>query len=405
VIDQPSSGPKRKLRIAMVLGLFPKLSETFVIEQIVSLLDAGHDVRIFALGDPKEKLHHPEVDEWKLLERTVYLPRKKGLVQKLRALSQVPRFGGEALELTRELEARRQLGSAGSFDAILCHFGHVGEEGRKLRRAGFFDGPLAVIFHAADVTTWLAEHGDQAYERLFAEAALLLPISQHWQKKLTRLGAAPEKLHVVHMGVDLRALEYRARTLGEGEPLQLLSVARLMEKKGIAYAIEALALARDRLGRSFEYHIVGDGPLRGELEALVKTHGLTQEVVFDGWRTTEQVAAMLERAHVLLAPSVTAKNGDMEGIPVALMEAMAQGLPVLSTDHSGIPELVKNGDTGYTVPERDAPALADALVRLVSEHAEWPELTQRARAMVEREFDSAKLTRELEGLLLELPAV
>ncbi len=392
----------RKLRIAMVLGVFPKLSETFVVEQIVGLLEAGHDVRIFALGRSGEALHHAVIDRFQLFERTTYLPRGKDIVTTLRALRHLPEHRLETLELAEAAKARRALGSMGHFDAVLCHFGHIGEEARKLRRVGFFSGPLAVIFHAADVTTWLNEHGENAYARLFSEAALLLPISRHWQKKLTRLGADPAKMHVLHMGVDLREFEYRARTLRADEPLRLLSVARLIEKKGIRYAIEALAIARERLGRAFEYHVVGDGPLRAELEELVQARGLSREVTFHGWRTTEQVSEMLERAHVLVLPSVTAKNGDMEGIPVALMEAMAGGLPVLTTEHSGIPELVKNGDTGVAVPERDAPALASALERLVAERESWPTLTESARRMVEAEFDSEKLTHDLEELLAGL---
>ncbi len=396
-------GGARKLRIAMVVGVFPKLSETFVLEQIVGLLEAGHDVRIFALNAPHEVLRHEVVDRWKLLERTTYVPRGKGAFAFLGALRHFPEYQLQTFELTRALAARRALGPQGNFDAVLCHFGFIGEEARKLRRVGFFEGPLAVIFHAADVTRWLREQGDDAYTALFAEAALLLPISRHWRRKLERLGAEPTRMQVLHMGVDLRGLPYRARSLKEGETLRILSVARLMEKKGIRYAIEALALARERLGRPFEYHIAGDGLLRAELEELVRARGLSKEVVFDGWQTAEQVSALLDRAHVLLAPSVTAKDGDMEGIPVALMEAMARGLPVLTTEHSGIPELVKNGETGLTVPERDAEALARALEKLVAERDAWPTLTENARRMVEAEFDSAKLVSELEALLRRLP--
>jgi colanic acid/amylovoran biosynthesis glycosyltransferase len=360
----------------MLVGSFPKLSETFVLQQICCLLSLGHDVRIFAFDRPLESVLHPEIERLGLLARTTYMKGPKNVKTRLRAL-----WG----KLARK--------PALAFDAMVCHFGPMGEHGRGLRELGIIDGKLAVFFHAYDLTTWFNRHPRDYYGPLFAEADLLLPISEHWRRELSTLGAAPEKLHVHHMGVDCAALGYRSRSLAPNEPLRLFSVARLIEKKGIAYALEALA--RAELPRAFEYHVVGDGPLRAELEQKARALGLQDQVRFHGPLDNASVKSLAESMHCLLAPSVTASDGDMEGIPVVLMEAMAQGLPVISTRHSGIPELVRHGDTGWCVAERDADALAAALVAWACDPAGWEHMTRRARQLVEAEFDSTKLARRL----------
>jgi colanic acid/amylovoran biosynthesis glycosyltransferase len=368
----------RPLSIAVVTGSFPKLSETFVLQQIVSLLAAGHDVRVFAFDKPVEAAIHDEVGRFKLLERTTYLKNPRHVTSRFTALWS---------KLTRQRPER--------FDAIVCHFGTNGEKARLFRAQGRFDGPLAVIFHAADLTVWLREKPPGFYTKLFEEAELLLPISRHWQELLAELGAPPNKLSVRHMGVDTAALVYQERRIEQQDPLRIMSVARLVEKKGIEYALEALALARPRFGRPFEYHIVGDGPLRQSLEAKSQALGLSAEVRFVGSLENNRVKQLMSSMHALLAPSVTAENGDKEGIPVALMEAMALGLSVFSTQHSGIPELVRHGETGYCTPERDASALATALVAWANAPETWPAVTARARQLVESEFDARSLTSAL----------
>ena len=370
--------PAPRLRIALLAGSFPKLSETFVLQQICCLLAQGHDVRIFAFDRPRETVLHPEIERFGLLERTTYMKGPRHVKTRLHALYR---------KLTGVPTER--------FDAIICHFGPIGEYGRALREMGFIDGKLAVFFHAYDLTVWFMKHPQDYYAKLFQEAELLLPISEHWRKLLLSMGASPDKLLVRHMGVDSAALRFNTRTLAQGEPLRLITVARLIEKKGISYALAALALAQKELPAPFEYHVVGDGPLLQQLESEAAAAGLGERVRFHGALPNTGVQSMLQSMHGFLAPSVTAADGDMEGIPVALMEAMAQGLPVISTRHSGIPELVRDGDTGYCVPERDAAALAAALVKWAHAPAGWADMARRGRALVEAEFDTPSIVQRL----------
>jgi colanic acid/amylovoran biosynthesis glycosyltransferase len=367
----------KPLKIAIVAGVFPKLSETFVLQQICALLDLGHDVHVFAFEAARESVVHPAVAERNLLARTTYVASPNRLSSKLL---------GAARALTG--------GSRQRFDAIVCHFGQVGEKARRLRQQGYFEGPLAVIFHAYDLTVWLRENGNAAYTALFSEAALLLPISEHWRRKLLDLGAPPGKVHVLRMGVDCEAFCYQPRPRTSHEGLRLLSVGRLVEKKGIAFAIEAVAKAREALP-GVRYSIVGDGPLLGELEQLVNARGLHEHVTFVGPLSSQRLQELMATQHCLLVPSVTAADGDAEGLPVVIMEAMAQGLPVIATRHSGIPELVRDGETGHTVPERDAAALAETLVAWAKTPEESAALSAQARRVIEQSFDVRKLAAQL----------
>ena len=183
-----------------------------------------------------------------------------------------------------------------------------------------------------------------------------------------------------------------------------MTVARLVEKKGIAYALRALALVVPRYP-ALEYTIIGDGPLRGELETLIEELQLQQHVRIAGWMGQDALVGCLSRMHLFIAPSVTAGNGDVEGVPVALMEAMASGLPVLSTAHSGIPELVEDGVSGLLTREMDIDALAENICRLLAAPASWPAMARAGRARVEQEFDIEKLNDRLVEKLTKLQAL
>lgn len=383
------------MRIAIVAGSFPVLSETFVLNQITGLLDRGHDVRVFADEPGGGDVVHPDVDRYGLLERTHYWSQERSLRKLLsprRALrAAVEGHPGEA-----------GLQPVGEFDAILCHFGHVGERVRRLRRLGVIEGPLAVIFHAWDVTVLFNEQPETFYDLLFDEAELLLPISENWRGRLQELGADPSRIEVHHMGIDTDRFECRLRSRDAAEPTRFVMVARLVEKKGVEYAIRALAAARRRHGIDARLEILGDGPLRGPLGELAMRFEVDDVVDFLGWCDQDVVAERLAAAHILCAPSVTAENGDMEGIPVGIMEAMASGMPVVSTRHSGIAELVEDGVTGYLVDERDVGELAEAMRTLAENPDDWAQLGAEGRAKVEREFDVDRLNDRLELLLKDL---
>jgi colanic acid/amylovoran biosynthesis glycosyltransferase len=170
-----------------------------------------------------------------------------------------------------------------------------------------------------------------------------------------------------------------------------------VEKKGIEYALRAVRQLDDE-GMDISYEIVGDGPLKQTLESQVEKLGLRGRVQLVGAQSHAEVQQVLDRAQVLLVPSVTARDGDQEGIPNVLREGMAVGVPVIGTNHSGIPELIEDGVSGYLVPERDPAAIVRA-VRYLADHPEqWFPLAKTARARVE-EDDIEQLNDRLVGLL------
>ncbi|MBX6332600.1 MAG: glycosyltransferase, partial [Gemmatimonadaceae bacterium] len=248
------------MRVAVVVSFFPSISQTFVLNQITGLIDRGHTVDIYAAGPEPAGAREvvPEaIGRYRLLDRVTYEPPRPAraplqLAGAVRVVAQRYRHRlGAAL---RVLAARHagdetplQLLYAGApfvgrpaYDAILCHFGPNGLRLVQLREAGLVRGPIVTAFHGYDVSRYVAAHGEDAYRELFARGDLFLPVSHYWRRRLVGLGAPIERTVVHPMGIDLGRFPLRLRR-PDGNTVRLLSVARLVEKKGIAYGVRAVA--------------------------------------------------------------------------------------------------------------------------------------------------------------------
>jgi len=298
---------------------------------------------------------------------------------------------------------KRLIGRDG-FDVLLCHFGQNATLVEQLRAAGLITGRLVTIFHGLDVSMVPRQKGHDCYDRVFQKADLLLPISALWKERLIALGAPDRKTVVHHMGIDLSRFCYSPRFYGTAEDLNLLTVARLTEKKGIEYCLHALRILLNLGLTQIAYRVIGAGPLEQQLRRLARHIGVEHKVQFLGTQAQAGVFKEMQRAHIFLLTSATAENGDMEGIPVALMEAMAVGLPVVSTQHSGIPELVPTENWRFLVPERDPQAIAQAVLWLANNPTEWTAITRLNRIRVETEFSQEKQLNALEAMLEKLCA-
>ncbi|MDR5857640.1 glycosyltransferase [Caballeronia sp. LZ062] len=280
------------------------------------------------------------------------------------------------------------------FDVIIAHFGPIGVRAMYLQEAGLLTGPIVTVFHGADMSEqrtlerWLPH-----YRRLFRQSALLLPISNLWRDRLIEWGAPESRTKVHHVGVEIHRLTAQASNRPLNRPLKVLSVARFTEKKGLAYAIEGVRNCKHPI----QLNLIGFGPLESTLRQAASDS--TNEINFLGKCTHEQVFEELKNADVFLLPSVVASNGDMEGIPVSIMEAMATGVLVVATRHSGIPELVTDGVTGLLVDERSASAIAEALSAIVEGKVDIEAIRTNARRKVESDFNGRALDAELERLL------
>lgn len=391
------------MNIAFLLGEFPTLSETFILDQVTSLIERGHQVSVFAERPSRDGLAHPAVIEHDLLSRTRYERLPASPWQRA---TKLPPPWHWPRAMWRSLDPRR-FGALGAslrlawgvrlfdghhdFDVVQCHFGALGLKAVLLRDAGAISGRIVTAFHGEDITNYPTQFAPGLYAPLFARGDSFLPISARWNDALAALGCPMDRVHVHPMGVQTARFARITRGSAPDAPVRLLSVSRLVEKKGVADAIGAVA----DITFACELVIVGDGPLRGVLEALVRELALADRVRFTGALTSSQVVEELRLADIFVAPSVTAHDGDIEGIPVSIMEAMAAGLPVVSTRHSGIPELVQHGVSGLLVDEGDVPALVSGLTALAADAALRARMGDEGRRIVQRDFDVVRLTDHL----------
>jgi len=410
------------MRIAFFLNEFPALSQPFVLNQITGMIDRGHDVDIYALSRLELEKQHPQISSYNLLGRARffsdmpagYLKRVVigvGLIFK-RGLWRHPGLLLEAL-LTSEngrsglsmrfLYRALTLVDRGPYDIIHCQFGTLGPLALKLKQLGATDGKIVTSFRGFDITKFLATRPDY-YKELFQKGDLFLPVSKSLRDKLLANDCPEEKIRILHSGIDCSRFSFSVRHKDPEEVTRLLGIGRFVEKKGWGYAIEAAARLI-KSGRKVHYTIVGDGALRSDVEKKIAEYGIQESVTLLGWREHEEITGLLEESHILLAPSVTARDGDQEGIPNVLKEAMAMGLPVISTWHSGIPELVEDETNGYLVPERDVEALTDRLTRVCDHPENWADMGQKARAKIDAEFDTESINNTLEEIYIRLTGV
>jgi glycosyltransferase involved in cell wall biosynthesis len=261
--------------------------------------------------------------------------------------------------------------------------------------------PLIVHFRGADATVpasagryaslnhWLYY---QRRSRLQRESRLFLTVSKFIRHKLLEQGFPEDRVITMYQGVDTD--RFSPEPTIPREPI-LLFVGRLTEKKGCRYLIAAMAELQEHYPEA-QLVVIGDGPLRSELEALAAEE--LHRYQFLGVQTPESVLRWMNRAKLLVAPSVTSAQGDSEGLPNVVMEAQAMGLPVISTQHAGIPEAVIHGKTGFLVPERDAKTLASHCQQLLDDAALWQHLSNEGQILMRSKFDRRQQTKILEQI-------
>jgi colanic acid/amylovoran biosynthesis glycosyltransferase len=239
------------------------------------------------------------------------------------------------------------------------------------------------------------------YNHLFEHGDIFMPVSDYWRHRLIAHGCDPDRIIVHRMGIDPARFPFSSNRLAPGDPITVLTVGRLIEKKGIEFGLRAVARLAAH-GIPLRYNIVGGGPLRSELEMLVMTLGIADRVSFHGACTHDDVVRHMQQSDVLLAPSVTDEQGEQEGIPVTIMEAMATGIPVVSSFHSGISELVEDGVSGLLLPERDVNGIATAMAMLITKPEQARTLALAARGRVMADYNIETLNRQLAARFHEL---
>lgn len=398
------------MKILFVVNSFPTISETFILAQIVGLIKRGHDIHIEA-DWPVElpAKFHADVERYALVSRTVYRPEmpKSWAARGLSALNRIRiwgwrrpftifelfnviKYGRKALNLTVLHERLPATAQRRRYDIIHCHFGWNGRRALTMRNLGALEGPIVTTFHGYDANLLPRVEGLDLYKELFKHGELFTVGSEFMRERILSLGAPKTRIAKLPMGVDVskfRATECWKRETGT---FRLLTVARLVEVKGIGYALRAIALIRDE-GLKLRYLIAGDGPLRAELEELAIRLDIAGIVQFRGRVTQEEAISLYERADAFLLPSIRTQSGEEENQPVVLAEAQASGLPVIATSIGGITESMRDRESGILVPPRNPEALASAILHIAQHPEEWGPMGRAGRRYVEKYFDLERL--------------
>lgn len=394
------------MKIAVIVSTFPKLSETFILNQITGLCDRGHEVFIFSRFRPTEPISHLDVRKYDLLKKTRYftrIPDSKRLCR-IKAVGWILKsFFCRPGVVIRTLRYLLGGGSPFSYpvfftalavlqtrpDVIHCHYGH---NGNLIRHLKLIDSSVAFItmFHGHDVRLGL-EGGKDYYSPLFTTADWILANSEHTSRALLEQGANPQRIRVHPVGIELKKYPFRKTVSRSAEgPLRVLTVSRLHEDKGIEYSIRAIGhLISSYPLLSVEYRIVGDGPLEESLKQLTRDLDLSGQVHFIGALDQTGVIEQLLEADVFLLTSLH------EGLGMALLEAQAVGLPIVATETDGIPEAVDPNRSAVLVTPKDIEGTAQQLYNLLMEPERRQRMGQAGRRHVERNFDVNQLNDTL----------
>jgi colanic acid/amylovoran biosynthesis glycosyltransferase len=362
------------LNILFVTGYFPHISQQFIQEQIVQFIRNGHNVRIHSFQKPKHDKVQKDVTEYDLLRKTMY---------------------------------GKQLPQLSLFDVVYVQFGYHGQQVVEEARAKGFAGPIVVCFRGNDLSGYL-KRNIHRYDRLFKQADLFLPVCAFFKDRLVDLGCDESKTVVHHSAINLDKFLFKKHVIDSTKQLRLISVCRLTEKKGLEYAVKAVAVLKKKYPRII-YTIVGDADTancsyKNYIQQLVVDLGLEKNVFFYGWATHEEIVKMLDRSDIFLLPSITAGDGDQEGIANALKEAMAAGVPVVATDHAGTAELVAHEQTGLLIEEKDVLGIVKAVYWYSKHPEEVKKIAKQARIKIEEEFAIGSTVTKLEKIFEELLA-
>ncbi|MGB3553061.1 MAG: glycosyltransferase [Jannaschia sp.] len=374
------------MNICFVVSTFPSRSQTFVTTQVLHALGEGHSVTVACKkGAPDPGLSSEARELLKKVRVLTWPPSPHALLQYL-----PKRLRNWIIQRQANDAWRHQIEA----DLVIAHFGYAGAAVARAQRGWAARPPLMTIYHGRDVSVEYRRNRLAKYKGLFADGDLHLTVNAPFADCLVAGGAPRDRVETHHLGVPVA--RYPFSPTAPGAPLRLVTVARLVPKKGLNFAIAALKRLRDTQPEiDWSFDIGGEGPIEQDLRDQVAEAGLDDRIRFLGALSHEDSLALIAGAHALVLPSVTAGDGDQEGIPVTLMEAMALGTVVCTTRHSGIPELVTHGVSGLLSEERDVDGLCANIAALATGAVDADAMVGEARGTIECKFDEGNQTAAL----------
>ena len=348
IVSVPMYGADQPLRILFCMRRFPTNTAFFIFNQMVEFIKQGHEIAIYTQRFDKDSINmnHPDIIQYNLLEKTY-----------------------------------TQVSEQKSFDVILCQSAFLVPHIIELKEQGRLTGKLIMFVREAFKGELL-----KVRHKIFSSVDLVMPVCEYFKDRLIEFGCDENKIVVLHSAIDIKKFSFKKHKRKKGEPIRLMTTSRLNEKKGVHYVIQAIKRIIKR-HPNLHYTVLGDGRYRFKLESLIRKLRIKKNVHLVGWKKPEQVVKELAKSHIFILASATSSRGHEEGIPNALMEASASGLPVISTWHAGIPELVKNGITGFLVPEHNVKWLAEVLEYLIAHPKLWIKMGRAGRLVIEQFFD------------------
>ena len=398
-----------RFAVGYVLRKFPVLSETFILNEILALEARGVEVHVFALApsrDPRfhdgigrlrATIHHvPGIADLRTLlfyaKRQAHHGKRRYWRQFAKVLATGhPKLLWRLLQASYVADRARRVG----IRHLHAHFAnHPATVARQTSR--LLGIPFSFTAHAYDVYR-NAEH--RVIAAKMSDARFTITVSEYNAAFLRALanGRMP-RVELVRNGIDMVRFSPPARR--PDEPFTIIAVARLVEKKGLPLLVEACRNLRDR-GLEFRCEIVGKGAQQGVLDALVRQWDLRDSVTLVGALAQQEIVERYRRAHVMVLPCIVGADGNRDGLPVSIVEALACGVPVISTPVTGIPEVVRDGVNGLLVPHGDVARLTDAIEKVMRDRDLWSRLSAAAPGSVRQGFDQETTAARLCALFQE----
>ncbi len=399
-------------RIAYILKMYPRFSETFIVNEILELERQGVDVRIYSLRKPDDGRFHARLA--RVRANVVYVPQYPQM-EPDRILAAHRLLQAAVPERYRrvraQVEAKGHLYAVKRFlqaGYIAAHLLRHPVDGVHAHFASSATRVANLIYHLIGMPYSFTAHAKDIFhesvrpESLRAkirEARFVVTVSRFNQRYLQELiQDGPGTIHCLYNGIDLG--RFRPGRPGQRRDNRILAVGRLVEKKGFSDLIRACGILAQQ-GVKFHCQIIGKGPLEPRLTAQIQALGLSHRVKLLGPRPQEQVLRAYRQAAVFALPCVVGQDGNRDGLPTVLLEAMATGLPPVSTELTGVPEIIDHDQNGLLVPPGDVSALAQALAQLLTDPARRQAMGTAARAKAEREFDVRRNVAQLRAWLTE----
>ncbi|TVM19990.1 colanic acid biosynthesis glycosyltransferase WcaL [Oceanidesulfovibrio indonesiensis] len=408
-------------QLGLVLKGYPRISETFIANEIRLLEELGFDIHIISMRKPRESFTHENVR--RIQASVSYLPEHlyrnlhRFLYHNILLFLKHPRRYAAGIRLLRE-----RLPGASSTKAAIKHLLQGGLLVHKFLprtniahlHAHFAHSPTSVAqyasvlsgldfsftAHAKDIYT---QKPDRVAEKM-ARAAFVVTCTQYNRRTLEKIAAdhgfADKPVACVYHGIDLDLFSANGRHLHAEPPYSILTVARFVPKKGLFTILEALEKLADD-GVDFTWTLVGDGELKRRLKKRIDESPINERVDLAGTLAHDGVLRLYEKADCFVLGCEVAKNGDRDGIPNVVAEAMAMGVPVAATDVSGIPELVEHESTGLLCPSGNPAALAANIYRLLTDQELRGQIIPEARKRVEQVFDNTREIRKLASVFTD----